>query len=203
MAFDPPGPDEGRVQTVRSGEETGHPFLDFVNTVSDDGKTRAQNSFADGAELLGLLRAAGMPIPADETPPSRGQMASLMSLREAAHAVLSAMAAKRRPGREEALMLESAVKSATADATLTLDRVSGASFRPGPLGGLHDVVALSALDLLTRADLTRLKECKRCTRLFLDHGRGPGRRWCAMSRCGNRAKAESFRARKRAGDATG
>jgi len=57
---------------------------------------------------------------------------------------------------------------------------------------------LSLIDLMQRADLSRLRECKRCTHLFLDHGRGQGRRWCSMARCGNRAKAETFRARQRA-----
>jgi predicted RNA-binding Zn ribbon-like protein len=190
MAFD-------TVRAARTGEETGHPFLDFINTVADDGKTRHRDSFGSGAELLTILREAGLAVPAGERPPSTAQIETLIGLREASHAVLGAMAAKRRPGREESLTLETAIKSATADASLSFDRKTGATFRPGPLGGLHDLLALSALDLMTRMDLTRLKECKRCTRLFLDHGRGPGRRWCAMSRCGNRAKAESFRARKR------
>ncbi|AHM03337.1 hypothetical protein roselon_00937 [Roseibacterium elongatum DSM 19469] len=203
MAYAHPDPIMPPRHDRHSGEETGHPFLDFVNTVSDDGKTRSMNSFGDGTALLDILRAAGLPVSVTESPPTRAQIAQLVSLREAAHAVLSALAAKRRPGREETLMLEAAIKSAIADATLRFHREAGATFQPGPLGGLQDLLALSALDLMTRADLSRLRECKRCTRLFLDHGRGPGRRWCAMSRCGNRAKAESFRARKRHGQSPG
>jgi predicted RNA-binding Zn ribbon-like protein len=62
---------------------------------------------------------------------------------------------------------------------------------------LQDHLVLSLHDLLRRDDLVRLRECRRCTHLFLDHGRGRGRRWCAMARCGNRAKTEAFRARRR------
>jgi predicted RNA-binding Zn ribbon-like protein len=104
------------------------------------------------------------------------------------------MAAGRRPGREEALTLEAAIKSALQDASFTYGR-RGLDLLPGPLGGLQDHIALAFFDLLQRDDLDRLRECRRCTHLFLDHGRGQGRRWCSMARCGNRAKVETYRAR--------
>ncbi len=54
-------------------------------------------------------------------------------------------------------------------------------------------VALSAAELLTSPDLTRVRECagraEGCGWLFLDSSRGSGRRWCTMEVCGNRAKA--------------
>jgi predicted RNA-binding Zn ribbon-like protein len=52
-------------------------------------------------------------------------------------------------------------------------------------------VALSAADLLVSDDLYRVRQCAGddCGFLFLDTGRGPGRRWCDMAHCGNRAKA--------------
>ena len=82
------------------------------------------------------------------------------------------------------------------DASFTLG-AKGFQILPGPLDGLHDHLVLALFDLLQGSDLDRLRECPRCTHLFLDHGRGPGRRWCSMARCGNRAKVESFRARHR------
>lgn len=180
-----------------SGMTPGHPALAFLNTVEDDGKTRKRDSFADGAEFVVLLQDAGL-VPRGLPPPNPGQLTAIKSLREAGHAVLSAMAAGRRPGREEALTLEAAIKSAVQDASFTLG-AKEFQILPGPLGGLHDRLALALLDLLQSPDLARLRECPRCTHLFLDHGRGPGRRWCSMARCGNRAKVESFRARQRAG----
>lgn len=177
--------------------DPGHPALSFVNTITDDGKTRVHNSFASGEDLLGLLAAAGL-VPRGSAAPGAGQMAALIGLREAAYAVLSAMAARRRPGREEALTLETAIKSTLQDAGFTF-RAGGVDLTPGPLGGVHDRVVLGLFDLLQRGDLDRLRECRRCTQLFLDHGRGQGRRWCSMARCGNKAKAETFRARQRVG----
>ncbi|GAB3221032.1 CGNR zinc finger domain-containing protein [Glycomyces halotolerans] len=51
----------------------------------------------------------------------------------------------------------------------------------------------------------RLKECGRpgCTRLYLDRSRGARRTWCGMDACGNRVKAATYRARKRAANPHG
>jgi predicted RNA-binding Zn ribbon-like protein len=174
--------------------QSGHPFLTFINTVTDDGKTRERDSFGNGVELLAALKAAGLEEAREA--PGPGQLRTLRHLREAGYSVLSAIAAGRRPPHEDRLALEAAIKSAMSDATLVFDGARS-RWRCGPLGGLHDALALAAADLLQSADLSRLRECRRCTHLFLDHGRGTGRRWCSMARCGNRAKAQSFRERRR------
>ncbi|MGP1356698.1 CGNR zinc finger domain-containing protein [Roseicyclus sp.] len=174
----------------------GHPILAFVNTVADDGKTRNRDTFATGGELLAQLRSGGLDIPTVVQPPGQGQLRALRYLREATWSVLSAIATGRTPGREERLVIESAMKGAMADADLALGGTR-IGWQPGPLGGLHDTLALCLAGFLASADLDRLRECRRCTHLFLDHGRGTGRRWCSMARCGNRAKAASFRERRR------
>jgi predicted RNA-binding Zn ribbon-like protein len=178
----------------RSEAMGAHAILAFVNTILDDDKRRSQDSFRTGEELLDQLRQAGFSTRAGA--PGSGQLSTLLRLREAAYGVLSAMAAGRRPGREDSLAVEVAIKSAMEDATLAFDR-GLPRWQAGPLGGLHDELVLGLASFLHSPEVDRLRECRRCTRLFLDHGRGPGRRWCSMARCGNRAKAESFRARKR------
>jgi predicted RNA-binding Zn ribbon-like protein len=195
---DPPtGTDpQGRPGKPQDVTEAGHPFLAFVNTVSDPGKTRMRDDYGNGADLLRILRDAGLVTALDA--PGPAQSRDLRTFREAAYAVLSAIAARRTPPREEALTVELAIKVALADARLSYER-HGPRWQSGPLGGLQDDLALSLADLLGSGELHRLRECRRCTHLFLDHGRGPGRRWCSMARCGNRAKAESFRARQRRG----
>ena len=57
--------------------------------------------------------------------------------------------------------------------------------------------ALSAGDLLTSADLSRLRQCKsdECGWLFLDSSRNRSRHWCDMNDCGNRDKVRRFRQR--------
>jgi predicted RNA-binding Zn ribbon-like protein len=151
--------------------DAGHPFLTFVNTVTDPGKTRRQDAIANGEDLLRELCAAGLDGAVD--PPGQGQLSGLRALRESAYGVLSAIAAGRRPPREDALMLEMAIKAALADAQLSFEQHT-TRWTPGPLGGLHDALALSLAALLQSDDLSRLRECRRCTRLFLDRGRGPG-----------------------------
>jgi predicted RNA-binding Zn ribbon-like protein len=61
-------------------------------------------------------------------------------------------------------------------------------------------VALSAAELLVSVDVQRVRQCEGegCGFLFLDTGRGPGRRWCDMAHCGNRAKARRHYRRIRA-----
>ena len=61
-------------------------------------------------------------------------------------------------------------------------------------------IASSAADVLTSAELDRVKECASdtCEWVFLDRSRNRSRRWCDMSDCGNRAKARRFQAKTRA-----
>ncbi|WP_439136464.1 CGNR zinc finger domain-containing protein [Roseicyclus sp.] len=178
-----------------STTHAGQPILHFLNTVRDDGKQRRENSFADPADLHRMLIDAGL-ANADHPVPGPAQMQSLLALREAAYAVFSAIAASRMPDREEALMLETTIKAAVQDAQLVFTP-GQLGVSAGPLGGIHDRLALALFDLLRADDLARLRECARCTHLFIDHGRGPGRRWCAMTRCGNRAKLAAYRRRQR------
>ena len=60
-------------------------------------------------------------------------------------------------------------------------------------------VARSAAELLISDGLQRLKQCAAsdCGWLFLDFGRGRGRRWCEMKTCGNRWKVREYYKRRR------
>ena len=178
----------------RSEPGAGHPFLSFLNTVADDGKTRRINRFQNPTVLLRLLGEEGFALPTDAV--TEAQMRTILSLRETAYAAFSAISAGRAPGREDALYLTQALKSVYQDAELLIGP-GGLSVAPGPLDRVYEQLVLSMDDLVRSDQFGRLRECRRCTHLFLDKGRGVGRRWCSMSRCGNRAKAESFRARQR------
>jgi predicted RNA-binding Zn ribbon-like protein len=56
--------------------------------------------------------------------------------------------------------------------------------------------ALSGLNLLDPARLSRIKICPNCHWLYLDESRNRSRRWCDMTVCGNRAKAKRHYDRK-------
>ena len=49
-------------------------------------------------------------------------------------------------------------------------------------------VALSALKLLQGKELAYLRECQRCSWMFIDRSKSHGRRWCRAEGCGNRAR---------------
>jgi predicted RNA-binding Zn ribbon-like protein len=67
------------------------------------------------------------------------------------------------------------------------------------LSGLLVTVAESAADLLCFGDLAHVKKCENehCVLYFHDISKNHRRRWCSMSGCGNRAKANAFYQRKR------
>lgn len=64
--------------------------------------------------------------------------------------------------------------------------------------GVLQPIALSAARIVTEANPTRIRQCasSNCMYWFLDTSKSGRRRWCSMSRCGNRAKvAKHYRQR--------
>lgn len=59
-------------------------------------------------------------------------------------------------------------------------------------------IARDAVDLVTGKDFAKMKLCEAddCSVYFVDHSRPGKRRWCSMSRCGNKAKKNRYNARK-------
>jgi predicted RNA-binding Zn ribbon-like protein len=68
-----------------------------------------------------------------------------------------------------------------------------------PVEAILGPIALSALGLLSQADLSRVKQCpgEACGWLFFDTTKNKNRRWCEMEVCGNRAKQHRLRHRQR------
>jgi len=60
-------------------------------------------------------------------------------------------------------------------------------------------ISVSAAEMLTTSDLTRLRQCpgEDCGWLFDDTTRNRSRQWCDMKDCGNIAKVRRFRSRSR------
>ncbi|GAA5180037.1 hypothetical protein GCM10023322_11410 [Rugosimonospora acidiphila] len=75
---------------------------------------------------------------------------------------------------------------------------TGALVRTGSAQASLSLVARAAIALVTGPSAAQLHECEgpACTRMFLDNSARGTRRWCDMSRCGNRAKVAKFRARQ-------
>jgi len=73
--------------------------------------------------------------------------------------------------------------------------------REGGLDWLLAAIARSAAELITEGATARLRVCSNphCGLLFYDTSRTRRRRWCSMSRCGNRHKVRAFSRRQSAG----
>ncbi len=176
----------------------GHSALDFLNTVADTGKSRCQDRIADWPSLY-VWASAGAPglsgLRADTALDSADALAHLHDLREHAYTALSGFICDA-PDARALDALADHIRAAQARATLA-HAGGGLSWHADVRTShrWHDTLALDLAGLLATPELARLRECGRCTWLFLDHGRGAGRRWCDMRTCGNRAKAEAFRGR--------
>jgi len=73
--------------------------------------------------------------------------------------------------------------------------------REGGLDWLLAAVARSAAELVAEGASARLRVCSNpdCGLFFYDTSRTRSRRWCSMSRCGNRHKVRAFSRRQSAG----
>ncbi len=184
----------------------GHPTLDFINTVVDQDKDRGCSSIAQWEHFLEWVSASGMftdvQIKAFHQIVSSAEQEQLLKvihkLREKEYAVLSDIAMNGFQPNKPLLELESKIKEAIGRASLSA-APEGYQWQPDMAQKLwiEDAFLFSFEQLLRSQELKKLKECGRCSWLFLDKGRGRGRRWCDMSTCGNRAKLASFRNRAR------
>jgi predicted RNA-binding Zn ribbon-like protein len=160
--------------------------LDFLNTVGDTGKTRTDNRLPDLQSLCEWAQYSGIVDSGESLQPSRAEFAKAISLRERLHGLFAGIAR----GESSDAAWE-AVRTSVADAVAgsllaigeqPLLRIEGPQF--------SQRIALAALSLIHSGQLHRLRECARCSWLFLDQSKAQRRRWCRTEVCGNRARVE-------------
>lgn len=178
--------------------------LDLANTVVfRDAPDRALDRFSDHSQLQGFARAAaqfrqGEWGDARFRPPEHpAQINRLIDVREAINTLFRT--AVRGGGLQPAnmaafLQLGSAL---VCDEPGRQDlALPGSGMGPRDLS-LGTAAFLSAMRLLEPARLGRVKICPNCHWLYLDESRNRSRRWCDMTVCGNRAKAQRHYRRNR------
>lgn len=194
----------------------GHAALDFVNTAG--GATKARDAerlrgygdalrWSQAAGVLTPEEAAALSVRAAEAPEDAGAaLEKLRTFREALHRCLMAEQAGQSWQDVDRLGVVSTLRSAAGEADLARD---GKHFRwrvPEAATGLGLILARVALEaeaLLRSGDLSEMRNCDRCSWLFIDRGRGRPRRWCSMATCGSRAKSARYYRRHKGGDAGG
>jgi len=188
----------------------GEVCLDLVNTI-DPRHKGPQDEYLDSYRALvewsmhtGLLRppdAALLLAAGDERPAQAERVrARAVSLREALYPLF---APDRAPAnRSDCLaVLNEELQSAWARAVVVPQGADYALTFAGEdqLDRMLWPLARSALELLLDPDRLRVKECDGdgCGWLFVDRSKAGRRRWCSMESCGNRAKVQRYRQRRR------
>jgi predicted RNA-binding Zn ribbon-like protein len=152
--------------------------------------------WSEHARALDASTAAQLNHLAARRPGDGAQVLAISrDLRTAIHTTFLAAVEHGAPDPAALALLDGHVRGAFAARRL-IAAPSGAQWKwadGDPLMRPLWPVALSAAALLTSPDLARVRECAGradgCGWLFLDTGRGSGRRWCSMELCGNRSKA--------------
>ena len=205
----------GRPESLRLLGE--RPCLDFSNTVDPRHGERPREYLKSYADLVAWARRAG--VLGEEEAGALVRVAELrpreagavferaLALRGTIYDVFSTIAAGREPYEGDLAGLNEELARALAHARVVRKDGSLAFgwgweervFLDRPLWE----VARSAAELLTSGKPGRVRECPGedgCGWLFYDESKNGSRRWCSMEGCGNRAKARSYHARRKADD---
>jgi predicted RNA-binding Zn ribbon-like protein len=188
----------------------GHLAVDFVNTVGgfEPSLEELLPSYSDlvaWAEQAGLLtreHAERLRAVAETEPhPAIAALRAARQLRAHLDAVLRAELASRAPEEGHLEAIREAYLAALARAHFTKHAPYGWQWSTSSADP-HSVLwplAHHIIDLLSSADLTRLKECStsNCRWLYLDNTKNHNRRWCTADKCGANARMRRYRAAKR------
>ncbi|HYE86229.1 MAG TPA: CGNR zinc finger domain-containing protein [Vicinamibacterales bacterium] len=184
---------------------SGHPALDFLNTVSwrswglENERLANYSALSDWAATAGLLDPAALPATLDTSATATRALAEALHVRRQLHDFFIALARQGTASTLELAALNGMIADTTAKMKLAPD---GTSFRWTFTGDHHEWpvrrVIWASAELLTSPRLMRLRECgnPECGWLFLDESRRRNRRWCTMIECGSRAKARRYYQRK-------
>jgi len=185
----------------------GSVCLDFLNTLDDRYSSQPKEllphyidlvRFADEAGVLDHRQADRLAAQNSASPQSaQHALAEAIEMREAMYAVFWSLVRKKPVPPSDLLTLNRYIRSAAQHAILASHGHhfewqfdSSSNNFEAPLWP----IARSAADLLASDQLQFVRACasKTCEWLFLDESKNHRRRWCDMTKCGNRAKVRRF-----------
>jgi len=189
----------------------GNLCLDFVNTLDNRPSDQPKELLSHYVDLVRFCEEAGALTLSEanaliELSPSQPETARkvlerAIELREALHAVFTAIIEKRKVPMGAMAIVNVRIQDAASEARLL--PVNGRfewdlSFPP-TLSRVLRPIARAAGELLASDQLPMVRTClsPTCRWLFLDSSKNHRRRWCDMKSCGNRAKVRRFYARKK------
>lgn len=186
--------------------------LDFVNTMDDRfsdhpkellSSYRNLARFAEHTRILSSHEVDRLCAQSEESPQAaRRALRSAITLREAMSELFYALVREQPVPKESLATLNRYLQDAARHARLA---PAGGHFEwqfdpaqdylEAPLWS----IARSAAELLASDQLPFVRACasETCEWLFLDESKNHRRRWCDMTKCGNRAKVRNFYSRRK------
>jgi predicted RNA-binding Zn ribbon-like protein len=193
--------------------KSGHPVLEFTNTVSNHASEHPGEKLLNCEDLfawmgkVGLMRAAQVELlkrkAATQPDESAGIFTKSLELREAVYRIFVAKTKAKAPADRDLMILNSVLAPLTSDAQIVYRSGGfewGWNFDENALEAPLWILALSAVDLLTSENLKLVGQCadeEGCGWLFVDTSKNHSRRWCDINDCGNRAKQRRYQQRVR------
>jgi len=189
---------------------SGNLCLNFINTLDDRFSDHPKELLTAYSDLVLFLEQSGLLTHEDadqllkqsRLKPSEAEdnLRRAIELREAAFAVFSAIIDKRTVPANSLATLNGYIQEAAAQAHLV--PAKGAfewrfDYRSS-LASPRWPIARASAELLASGHLQFVRACSSptCRWFFLDTSKNHRRRWCDMTKCGNRAKVRKFYARK-------
>jgi predicted RNA-binding Zn ribbon-like protein len=171
----------------------GRLVLDFVGTVANRGADDVERLHS-WADVESWVRGSSLRI---DDMSGDDDVDRVHDLRESLYSLITAAVDGVRPPEHDRELVNAAAAGPGPKPELT---EAGEVRWTGGLDAVLAALARDALDLVGSSDIGEVRRCAdgRCTRLFIDRSRGARRRWCGMKGCGDRAKAASYRRRRRA-----
>lgn len=182
----------------------GRVCLDFTNTLRDRWRTTPRETLRNAGDLVLWLQEAELLTPDAQSPTTAAALTSGRRLRGAVDRAVLAVADGRLPSSGDVALLNRSAAAALRPARQIvvtdgrLEPVRTTNLATEPAAALA-LVAQDAVDLLLSAEIRRVRVCgaETCALRFLDRSPARNRRWCSMSRCGNRTKVRLHQARTR------
>ena len=187
--------------------------LDFINTLDDRFSNQPKElltsyvdlaRFGEDSSILTELQADQLMTRSMQSPQvAQRALASAIQLREAMYAIFWALVRNKPMPKSPLMILNSYVQEAARH--MSIVATSGRfEWKFDDAGTNFDAplwpIARSAAELLASERVQFVRACasKTCEWLFLDESKNHRRRWCDMTKCGNRAKVRSFYSRQKA-----
>jgi predicted RNA-binding Zn ribbon-like protein len=186
--------------------------LDFVNTLDDRFSAEPKEllkhyvdlaRFAEDTGILGDAQVDRLMTRSMQRPEeAKRALASALQLREAISEIFYALARKKPVPAASLVILNQHVQEAAQHLGLVAGRQH---FEWKFESDSYDLftplwpIARDAAELLASDRLEYVRACasKTCEWLFLDESKNHRRRWCDMTKCGNRAKVKRFYTRRK------